>query len=98
MRTNEHPLVLIANLGSAPREAAWWEPEFDYDITDLDQVVDYAARAEQAGFDAVFKADFIGFNPALAGRHPVSPFEPAQLAAAIAARGPRIALVPTVSV
>lgn len=98
MRTNEHPLVLIANLGSAPSEAAWWEPGFDYDITNLAQVVSYAARAEEAGFDALFKADFIGFNPALAGRHPVSPFEPAQLAAAVAARVPRIALIPTVSV
>lgn len=98
MRTNEHPLVLIANLGSKPQDVPWWEADADYDITNLDHVIDYATRAEQAGFDALFKADFIGFNPALAGRAPVSPFEPMQLAAAIAARVPRIAMIPTASV
>ena len=61
-------------------------------------MVSYAAQAEAVGFDAVFKADFIGFNPALAGRYPTSPFESAQPAAAIAARVPRIAVIPTYSV
>ncbi|HLS49342.1 MAG TPA: NtaA/DmoA family FMN-dependent monooxygenase [Actinomycetaceae bacterium] len=98
MRTNEHPLVLIANLGSQPQETPWWEAGASYDITSLDDVIDYAAKAEAAGFDALFKADFIGFNPSLSGRAPVSPFEPLQLAAAIAARVPRIAMIPTVSV
>lgn len=88
----------MANLGSNPHSVPWWEDAYDDDPTDIARVVAAAGFAEQAGFDALFKADFIGFNASLARRNPKSPFDPAQLCAVVAAQVPRIAVIPTVSV
>lgn len=66
------------------------------DISDLDQHVAYARWAESVGFDALFYADFLGFDPV---RHqtPRLPFEPLSLTAALAAQTRDIGFIATAS-
>jgi len=63
-----------------------------------DTFVREAQRAEAAGVDAFFHADFSGVDRAnLRSGPPVNAFEPFQLAALVAAATTRIAVMPTVS-
>ncbi|MFE9248978.1 LLM class flavin-dependent oxidoreductase [Streptomyces sp. NPDC007088] len=64
----------------------------------LDTFVREARKAEAAGFDAFFQADFSGVNRAgLRAGPPLTVFEPFQAAAVIAGATERIAVMPTVS-
>lgn len=65
-------------------------------IADLDGHATYARWAEAAGFDALFYADFLGFDPV---RHqtPRLPFEPLALTAALVARTESIGFITTAS-
>ncbi|RMI31600.1 LLM class flavin-dependent oxidoreductase, partial [Streptomyces triticirhizae] len=64
----------------------------------VDTFVREARRAEEAGFDAFFQADFSGVNrAALRAGPPLTVFEPFQAAALIASATSRIAVLPTVS-
>lgn len=66
------------------------------DISDLNQHAGYAQWAEAAGFDALFYADFLGFDPV---RHqsPRLPFDPLSLTAALAARTDQLGFITTAS-
>jgi FMN-dependent oxidoreductase (nitrilotriacetate monooxygenase family) len=66
------------------------------DIHDLEQHVAYARWAESMGFDALFYADFLGFDPV---RHqsPRLPFDPLTLTAALVARTRDIGFITTAS-
>ena len=66
------------------------------DISDLDQHACYAQWAEAAGFDALFYANFLGFDKV---RHqtPRLPFEPLSLTAALLARTEQLGFITTAS-
>lgn len=66
------------------------------DIGDLEQHVGYARWAESAGFDALFYADFLGFD-AVRHQTPRLPYEPLSLTAALASRTERIGFIATAS-
>ncbi|UED87834.1 LLM class flavin-dependent oxidoreductase [Streptomyces profundus] len=64
----------------------------------VDTFVREAQRAEAAGFDVLFQADFSGVNRAgLRSGPPLTVFEPFQAGALIASATSRIAVMPTVS-
>lgn len=65
---------------------------------ELDTFIRQAQRAEAAGVDALFVADFSGVNRAsLQTGPPLAAFEPFQLSAVVATATSRIAVMPTVS-
>lgn len=63
----------------------------------IDDFTDFARRAEAAGVDALFYADFMGKPREQFARRPLIPFEPITALAAIAAHTSRIGLVATAS-
>lgn len=66
------------------------------EIADLGQHADYAKWAEAVGFDALFYADFLGFDPV---RHqsPRVPFEPLSLTAALLGHTEHLGFITTAS-
>ncbi|MET0900564.1 MAG: NtaA/DmoA family FMN-dependent monooxygenase [Mycobacterium sp.] len=77
--------------------ARWREPDVaPSDINDFDQHVAYARWAESVGFDALFYADFLGFD-AVRHQSPRLPFDPLTLTAALAARTRDIGFITTAS-
>ncbi|OLM14068.1 Nitrilotriacetate monooxygenase component A [Pseudonocardia sp. Ae717_Ps2] len=80
---------------SGDHEAAWRLPTARPDRTDdAGYYVDRARLAARGGFDAVFFADFVGFDPAVRD-HVRWPFEPTTLLGAVGAAVPDIGLVAT---
>ncbi|TCK22062.1 LLM class flavin-dependent oxidoreductase [Pseudonocardia endophytica] len=82
---------------SGDHEAAWRLPTAQPErIADAGYYVERARLAARGGFDAVFFADFPGFDPAV--RHHIRwPFEPTVLLGAVAAAVPDVRLVATAS-
>ncbi|MGU3498457.1 NtaA/DmoA family FMN-dependent monooxygenase [Mycobacterium sp. C31M] len=77
--------------------ARWRETDVaPADIADLQQHADYARWVEATGFDALFYADFLGFDPV---RHqsPRLPFEPLVLTAALLACTEHLGFITTAS-
>lgn len=96
-RRREGLRLLAAGELAFPPLARWREPEVRRsDLTDIGQVAQYARWAEEVGFDALFYADFLGFDPAK-NAAPRLPFEPLTLAAALAFATSRIGIVTTAS-
>ncbi|MFD6095837.1 LLM class flavin-dependent oxidoreductase [Nocardiopsis flavescens] len=93
------PPVLLLNTQYLPASRDWRTPEGRADSPfAVDTFLRAAQRAEEAGFDAFFHADFSGVDRAnLRSGPPVNAFEPFQLAALVAAATSRIAVMPTVS-
>lgn len=82
---------------SGDHEAAWRLPTARPDrIDDARYYVERAQLASSGGFDAVFFADFVGFDPAVRD-HVRWPFEPTTLLGAVGAAVPDIGLVATAS-
>ncbi|MER5493486.1 LLM class flavin-dependent oxidoreductase [Streptomyces sp. NPDC002490] len=92
------PLLLL-NAQYLPSSRDWRDPRAEADSPFLvDTFVRAARRAETAGFDVLFQADFSGVNRAgLRAGPPLTVFEPFQAAALIASATSRIAVMPTVS-
>lgn len=93
------PPILLLNTQYLPSSRDWRTPEGRHDSPfEVDTFLREARRAEDAGFDAFFHADFSGVNRAnLRSGPPVNAFEPFQLAALVASATTRIAVMPTVS-
>ncbi len=66
-------------------------------VASPDDFLDFAARAEDAGVDALFYADFLGKPRAQFAARPLIPFEPLTALSAIAARTTSIGLIATAS-
>ncbi|MDG4663801.1 NtaA/DmoA family FMN-dependent monooxygenase [Mycobacterium sp. 236(2023)] len=77
--------------------ARWRDPAVTpSDIADLDQHAAYAGWAEDTGFDALFYADFLGFDP-VRQLSPRLPFDPVTLTAALVARTRHLGFITTSS-
>ena len=77
--------------------ARWREPDVTpADITDLDQHATYANWVEDAGFDALFYTDFLGFDP-VKQLNPRLPFDPTTLVSALVARTRHLGFITTAS-
>lgn len=77
--------------------AQWRDPGVTpADIADLGRHAEYARWAEDAGFDALFYADFLGFDPV---RHqgPRLPFDPLTLTAALLGATEQLGFITTAS-
>ncbi|ORB25862.1 NtaA/DmoA family FMN-dependent monooxygenase [Mycolicibacterium parafortuitum] len=75
--------------------ARWRDPDVTpADIADLDQHAAWANWAEDAGFDALFYADFLGFDP-VRQLSPRLPFDPTTLVTALVARTRHIGFITT---
>lgn len=97
-RTGATPTVLL-NAQYLPTSRDWRTAAGRADSPfELDTFVRAAQRAEDAGFDALFQADFSGVNRAgLRAGPPLTVFEPFQVAAIVAGATSRLAVMPTVS-
>lgn len=77
--------------------ARWRDPgNGPAEIADLSRHAEYAKWAEAVGFDALFYADFLGFDPV---RHqsPRLPFEPLSLTAALLGQTEHLGFITTAS-
>lgn len=82
---------------SGDHEAAWRLPTARPDrIDDARYYLERSRLAARGGFDAVFFADFVGFDPSVRD-HVRWPFEPTTLLGAVGAAVPDIGLVATAS-
>ncbi|WP_157988042.1 LLM class flavin-dependent oxidoreductase [Jiangella endophytica] len=91
--------TLILNSQYLPSSRDWRSDAGRADTPfDVATFIREAQRAEAAGFDAFFHADFSGVDRThLRSGPPLSAFEPFQLAALVAAATSRIAVMPTIS-
>ena len=77
--------------------ARWRNPTVTpADIADLDQHAAYANWVEDTGFDAMFYADFLGFDP-VRQLSPRMPFDPGTLVAALIGRTRDLGFITTAS-
>lgn len=90
-------LRLVASEHAFGPIARWREPDVTpADITDLDQHAAYAQWVEDAGFDALFYTDFLGFDP-VKQLNPRLPFDPMTLTAALIGRTEHLGFITTAS-
>ncbi|NTF96050.1 NtaA/DmoA family FMN-dependent monooxygenase [Rhizobium rhizogenes] len=69
----------------------------DPDRFTIDQFIAHAKLAESAGFDAIFKPDFLGLDPLKGDVRPRAGFEPLTLLAALSQHTKRVGLIVTES-
>ena len=91
--------TLLLNAQYLPTSHDWRTPQGRaHSPFDVDTFIRQAQQAEDAGFDAIFQADFSGVNrEGLRSGPPLSAFEPFQMSALVASATSRIAVMPTVS-
>lgn len=92
-----HPKLLL-NAQYLPSSVDWRSADEHTSPFSIHTFIEEAQRAEAAGFDALFQADFSGVNrAALRSGPPLTVFEPFQAAAIIATSTTSLAVMPTVS-
>lgn len=94
----ERYLNLLFDVLFLPGFRDWQEqPGRVAEVSDLRTYLDWARRAEEATFDGIFFADFVGLRRSQLGTGPVRPFEPFTQAVGVSTATSHLGLVVTAS-